>query len=102
MAYEPQDWVDGPQGGTPVSAERLCYVENGIAAASTAIGTSVDPDGFSYVVNDNVQGALSDLDGAIAAVSVSGGSGTGTAGQPRFSGAGAPGTVVGATPGDLY
>ena len=98
MAYDTQTWVDGPQGNTPLSAARLTHIEDGIAQATTATGTTVDPAGFAYVLNNNVQGALNDLDGAVAAVSGLGG----TAGQPRFSGVGAPGTVVGANPNDLY
>lgn len=33
MTYTIQDWNDGAEGGTPVSAERLTHIEGGIAAA---------------------------------------------------------------------
>lgn len=31
MAYTPQTWANGEGGGTPLSAERLNYIEQGIA-----------------------------------------------------------------------
>lgn len=31
MAYEPQVWEDGEEGGTPITAERLNHIEQGIA-----------------------------------------------------------------------
>lgn len=34
MAYEPFEWADGEAGGTPITAERLNAVENGLADAS--------------------------------------------------------------------
>ena len=34
MTYTKQTWADGTGGGTPISAARLNYIENGIAAAS--------------------------------------------------------------------
>lgn len=34
MLYEKQTWVDGAAGETPLSAERLNHVEDGVAAAS--------------------------------------------------------------------
>lgn len=36
MPYTPQTWVDGPGGGTPVSAARMTVIENGIAAAASS------------------------------------------------------------------
>ena len=30
MAYTKQNWVDGPEGGTPLSAARLNHIEAGI------------------------------------------------------------------------
>ncbi len=33
MPYTPQTWIDGPGGGTPISAARLNYMEDGIEAA---------------------------------------------------------------------
>lgn len=35
--YTPQTWVDGPTGGTPISAERLNYIEAGIDAVDAAV-----------------------------------------------------------------
>lgn len=37
MAYDKQTWVDGPEGGTPLSAERLNHMENGIEEAQNVI-----------------------------------------------------------------
>lgn len=34
MAYKPQEWVDGKDGGTPLSADRLNHIEQGIAEHS--------------------------------------------------------------------
>src|SRR5690625_165395 len=31
MAYNPFEWADGEAGGTPITAERLNHIENGIA-----------------------------------------------------------------------
>ena len=31
MAYEPQTWVNGEDGGTPLDAGRLNHIEQGIA-----------------------------------------------------------------------
>src|SRR5699024_293384 len=31
MAYTPFEWADGEEGGTPITAERLNHIENGIA-----------------------------------------------------------------------
>ena len=37
MAYNPFEWADGEDGGTPITAERLNHMEDGIEdAASTA------------------------------------------------------------------
>lgn len=35
-SFVPQPWVDGPGGGTPITAERLNRIEAGIAAASVS------------------------------------------------------------------
>ena len=34
MGYEPQEWADGPGGGTPITAARLNHIEQGVADAS--------------------------------------------------------------------
>lgn len=44
MAYTKQTWANGPDGLTPISADRLNYMENGIEAATlpnTSVGRSV-------------------------------------------------------------
>ena len=38
MAYEPQDWKNGREGGTPVSAARLNHIEQGIAGVEATPG----------------------------------------------------------------
>lgn len=38
MAYEPQRWVDGEAGGTPLSADRLNHIEQGIASVELTPG----------------------------------------------------------------
>lgn len=41
MAYTKQTWVDGPEGGTPVSAARLGHVEDGIQAAAAVADAAI-------------------------------------------------------------
>lgn len=36
MTYTPYEWADGPEGGTPIVAERLNHIEQGIADAAQA------------------------------------------------------------------
>ena len=36
MAYETQTWADGEDGGTPITAEALNHMEDGIEQATTA------------------------------------------------------------------
>lgn len=31
MSYEKYDWQDGPEGDTPITADRLNHIEDGIA-----------------------------------------------------------------------
>ena len=38
MVTKKQDWVDGVDGGTPVSAERLNHIEEGIFEADGVPG----------------------------------------------------------------
>lgn len=38
MAYEPQVWADGAEGGTPLSAVRLNRIEQGIAGVELMPG----------------------------------------------------------------
>lgn len=39
MPYTPQTWVDGQAGGTPVNADRLNHIEQGLADAAAGIDT---------------------------------------------------------------
>ena len=39
MSYIKQTWVDGSAGGTPITAARLTYMEDGIASRAAASGT---------------------------------------------------------------
>lgn len=57
MAYEPQVWIDGKEGGTPLSAERLNYIEQGIAAINTEVGDVYSPGGTDVAVADGGTGA---------------------------------------------
>lgn len=45
MPYEPKTWKDGPEGGTPIVAEALNHIEEGILAAEEAAGTTPGPKG---------------------------------------------------------
>jgi hypothetical protein len=45
VGYQPQTWIDGPGGNTPINAARLTYMENGIAAAAAAAASVVGPSG---------------------------------------------------------
>lgn len=36
MAYEPFEWKDGEEGGTPITADRLNHIEEGVEAAAEA------------------------------------------------------------------
>ena len=38
MAYSPYEWADGEEGGTPITADRLNHIENGIASVELAEG----------------------------------------------------------------
>lgn len=38
MSYEKQTWANGPEGGTPITAERLGHIEEGIEDASSLQG----------------------------------------------------------------
>lgn len=45
MVYAKQTWVDGVAGGTPISAARLTYIEDGIESVSSAVGTVLASEG---------------------------------------------------------
>lgn len=46
VVYVPQEWVNGPGGGTPRSAERLNYTESGLEAVSVRVDAM---DGVSAI-----------------------------------------------------
>lgn len=59
MPYMPQTWVDGVIGGTPITAAKLTYIENGVAAASsggvaTLTPTVVKTNNYTATANDFV------------------------------------------------
>lgn len=56
MAYTKQDWVNGPDGGTPTSAARLNHMENGINDAHSRI---------SDLLENRIPSLQADLDAAI-------------------------------------
>ena len=47
MSYTKQTWADGPEGGTPITADRLNHMESGIEDASNTPGPQGDtgPEG---------------------------------------------------------
>ena len=44
MAYEPYTWADGEEGETPITAERLNHIEQGIAGVELTPGPA-GPEG---------------------------------------------------------
>lgn len=42
MAYEPYQWANGVEGGTPITAERLNHIEQGIAGVELTPGPKGD------------------------------------------------------------
>ena len=46
--YVPQVWFDGPNGGTPVNAARLTYIENGIVQATELATSLTGPSGTVF------------------------------------------------------
>lgn len=70
MAYEPQVWADGAEGGTPLSAERLNHIEEGVATAGgTASWGQVSnrPSTFAPAAH---QHPASDVTGTLSAAQV--------------------------------
>lgn len=73
MAYEKQDWKDGEEGDTPITAERLDHIEDGIADKSERgeQGEKGDPgksgsdgkDGSDFTYDDFTEEQLDDLKG---------------------------------------
>jgi hypothetical protein len=57
MAYEPQTWAPGAAGGTPLTAERLNKLEQGLAATATVAdeGGGPHPLAVTEEITDGVQ-----------------------------------------------
>lgn len=51
MAYDPFEWADGEEGGTPITAERLNYMEAGISNAATAAAAAASTATWGQVAN---------------------------------------------------
>ena len=43
MAYDPYNWADGEEGGTPITAARLNHIEQGITDIELTPGEKGDP-----------------------------------------------------------
>lgn len=57
MAYEPQEWADGAEGGTPITAARLNHIEQGVGqAAATADGAAAAD--HSHAAADTTSGTF--------------------------------------------
>ena len=70
MAYEPFEWADGSDGGTPITAERLNSIERGVAASGlTATWGQVSnrPSTFAPAAH---QHPASDITGTLAAAQI--------------------------------
>ena len=52
MAFEPKEWQDGVEGGTPVTADELNRIEQGIADAATHTHTIANVTGLQAALND--------------------------------------------------
>lgn|GEM_PF-5892353 len=69
MAYTKQTWHDKPATDTPISADRLTHIEDGVEAAHTAAAAAVQPDSLATVATS---GAYTDLTGKPTIPDVSG------------------------------
>lgn len=70
MAYVPFEWADGSAGGTPITAERLNAVEQGVAeAGSTATWGQVSNRPSSFTPAEHEHPA-SDITGTLTAAQV--------------------------------
>ena len=63
MAYEPQVWADGAEGGTPLSAVRLNHIEQGIAGVELTPGPE-GPQGPKGPKGDKGDAGAPGADGA--------------------------------------
>lgn len=72
MAYNPFEWADGEEGETPITAERLNHMEEGIEdAASTATWGQVAnrPSTFAPASHDHPISEVTGLQSALDALS---------------------------------
>lgn len=69
MAYTKQEWQNKPSTETPISAERLTHIEDGIEAAHAAAAAAAQPGDLASVATS---GAYADLTGKPTIPDVSG------------------------------
>ena len=61
MAYTPQTWADGEDGGTPITAAALTHMETGIADAADAAEAALTVDDIPALPASKVStGTLAD------------------------------------------
>lgn len=65
MAYDKQEWKNGKDGGTPVSAKRLNHIEDGIAAKADK-GDKGDPGFGTEEQYDAIIDRLDDLEADVS------------------------------------
>lgn len=74
MAYTPFTWANGASGGTPITAERLNAIEQGIAASSVtvdaSVGTRVDAGGVTLYYHSGLREVSGELTNGWSAASV--------------------------------
>lgn len=58
MAYSKQTWANGPDGGTPLSADRLGHIEDGIEAAAQTADAALPKTGGTVTSDLTVAGTL--------------------------------------------
>lgn len=63
LTYEPTEWADFEQGGTPITAEALNKIENGIANASKAANVLANDRLVTYRVASGGDTATQDVNG---------------------------------------
>ncbi|MGV2822549.1 hypothetical protein ABZX73_16915 [Brevibacterium casei] len=71
MAFEPNKWADGAEGGTPVTAEELNRIEDsGAAAAKTGTWGQVAnrPSGYPPASHDHQTSEVVGLDSQLASI----------------------------------
>jgi len=54
MAYTPQTWANKPATSTPVTAERLTVIENGIAAAASTADAALALSAAAELIRDTI------------------------------------------------